>query len=289
MQSTSNDVICLPRWIEENKASFLPPVCNKLLYGDGQLKVMLVGGPNIRNDFHLEVGEELFYQLKGDMILKVIEQGKPKDILIKEGQIFVLPGHLPHSPQRFENTIGLVIERERALSEIDGLIWFQKDGVSPLYQEFFHCQDLGVQLKPVIERFRASEAYSNGVPDKNTQTPPPIKGDASLSTSVPIDLMQWIQSQKHHGLHGLYRCAEFQVNVVDAKQEEHLRPVTVHGEVFYYNLRGHTTMHEYEQDGKHSVLELHDGCAHLVKVGRRHHSIHHENSLCMIVQIQQLY
>lgn len=97
-------------------------------YGEGQLKVMFIGGPNVRKDYHLEEGEEIFYQVKGDMVLKIVEKGVHKDIPIKEGevcvhcpctfgkfmkqfivkQIFVLPCRIPHSPQRFENTVGLV-------------------------------------------------------------------------------------------------------------------------------------------------------------------------------------
>jgi 3-hydroxyanthranilate 3,4-dioxygenase len=87
----------IEQWLEDNKEQFLPPVCNKLLYAD-QLKVMYVGGPNVRADYHIEVGEELFYQLKGDMCLKVMERNTPKDIIIKQGEIFVLPGRVPHSP-----------------------------------------------------------------------------------------------------------------------------------------------------------------------------------------------
>ncbi len=43
-------------WLEEAKTQLEPPVCNKLIYG-GQLKVMAVGGPNSRTDYHIEAGE----------------------------------------------------------------------------------------------------------------------------------------------------------------------------------------------------------------------------------------
>ena len=46
--------------------------------------------------------------IKGDMVLKVIEQGRHRDIPIKQGEVFVLPSRIPHSPQRSENTIGFV-------------------------------------------------------------------------------------------------------------------------------------------------------------------------------------
>lgn len=47
----------IPQWLEENERFLEPPVMNKLMYGAGQLKVMYVGGPNIRSDYHLEEGE----------------------------------------------------------------------------------------------------------------------------------------------------------------------------------------------------------------------------------------
>ncbi|RCN37883.1 putative 3-hydroxyanthranilate 3,4-dioxygenase [Ancylostoma caninum] len=106
------------RWIAENKEDFVPPVCNKCMFSE-QLKVFFVGGPNSRKDYHLEEGEEFFYQKNGDMVLKVIERGHPRDITIKEGEIFLLPSRVEHSPQRFANTIGFVVERTRENTEFD--------------------------------------------------------------------------------------------------------------------------------------------------------------------------
>ncbi|XP_077912755.1 3-hydroxyanthranilate 3,4-dioxygenase isoform X2 [Halichoerus grypus] len=113
-------------WLEENRASFLPPVCNKLLH-QKQLKVMFVGGPNVRKDYHIEEGEEVFYQLEGDMVLQVLERGKHRAVTIRQGEIFLLPAGVPHSPQRFANTMGLVIERRRLKTELDGLRFFSSE------------------------------------------------------------------------------------------------------------------------------------------------------------------
>jgi len=70
-----------------------------MLYGDGQLQAFIVGGPNIRKDYHIEEGEEFFYQIKGDMRLDIMEKGQPKQVPIKEGEVFILPARIPHSPQ----------------------------------------------------------------------------------------------------------------------------------------------------------------------------------------------
>merc|ERR1712106_1122308 len=98
-------------WVSENEKFFLPPVCNKMMHND-QLKVFYVGGPNQRKDFHLEEGEELFYMRKGNMSLPILTNGDFRTINIKEGDVFLLPGRIPHSPQREKDTVGLVIERK---------------------------------------------------------------------------------------------------------------------------------------------------------------------------------
>ena len=140
--------------IESIRHLLRPPVGNKLLFPDSKIKVMIVGGPNRREDFHVNNGEELFYQIQGDMLLRVVLQGLCHDITIKQGQMFLLPANVPHSPQRYENTIGLVLERSRLPHELDTLRWYiPSDFSRVLYQESFHCVDLGSQLKPIIERF----------------------------------------------------------------------------------------------------------------------------------------
>ncbi|KAL9651182.1 hypothetical protein ABK040_008254 [Willaertia magna] len=154
MLSNAESKINIIEWLSQNQQFLQPPVSNKMLFNKGDLKVMIVGGPNQRKDYHYNETEEFFYQMKGDMILKVIENGEFKDIKIKEGEMFVLPGKVSHSPQRFENTIGLVIEINRNENQLDKLQWYCDDCKSLVYEEIFHCTDLGTQLVPVIERYR---------------------------------------------------------------------------------------------------------------------------------------
>ena len=145
-------VINVQKWIDENQHCFAPPVCNKLMHNE-QLVIMFVGGPNQREDYHIEEGEELFYQIKGQMCVKIVENGKHRDIVINEGEFFLLPARIPHSPQRTADSIGLVIERKRINTEIDGVRWFVPNSVSPLYEKWFHCKDLGIELIPLIKNF----------------------------------------------------------------------------------------------------------------------------------------
>jgi 3-hydroxyanthranilate 3,4-dioxygenase len=145
------------QWIEDNRDKFKPPVMNEVVYKDTEFIIMVVGGPNTRTDYHFDPAEEFFYQLEGDMVLRCRVDGKPEDVRIKEGEIFLLPANVWHSPQRFENTVGLVVERRRNEDELDGLGWFCGECHNPLYKETFHLEDITKDLPPVFDRFYASE------------------------------------------------------------------------------------------------------------------------------------
>lgn len=140
-------------WIDNNRHLLKPPVGNKVIWQDGEFICMVVGGPNQRTDYHYDEGPEFFYQIEGGMLLKVMENGEPRDIRIEEGEIFLLPARVPHSPQRFENTVGLVIERQRLPHEKDGLLWFCEDCNALLYEEYFALENIETQFGPVFDRF----------------------------------------------------------------------------------------------------------------------------------------
>jgi 3-hydroxyanthranilate 3,4-dioxygenase len=149
----------LMKWVNENRHLFQPPIGNKQVYFENEdYIVMVVGGPNGRKDYHYEDGEELFYQLEGDIVLKIInEDGTPEDISIKEGEMFLLPPRIPHSPQRPANTIGLVIERYRNEGEMDKLMWFCENCNDKLHEDSFPMSDIVNQLPLVMNAFFASE------------------------------------------------------------------------------------------------------------------------------------
>src|SRR5579885_2756026 len=137
------------KWIEDNRELLKPPVGNKVIWEDREFIVMVVGGPNSRTDYHVNQGEEFFYQVEGDMILKVMDNGKPVDIPIREGDVFLLPGGMPHSPQRPAGTVGLVIERKRLPEEQDGFVWFCQSCGNKLYEEYFQLTNIGTQIAPI--------------------------------------------------------------------------------------------------------------------------------------------
>lgn len=141
------------RWIDENRHLLKPPVGNKLVWKDREFIIMVVGGPNSRTDFHVNEGEEFFYQLEGDIVLKVFHENELKEVEIKEGDIFLLPGGVPHSPRRPANTVGLVVERRRLPGEKDGFIWFCEQCDNKLYEEFFELTNIEKQFPPIFDRF----------------------------------------------------------------------------------------------------------------------------------------
>ncbi len=148
------------QWIEQNRYLLKPPVGNQQIFRDNQdFIVMVVGGPNARKDYHYNEGEEFFYQIEGDITLKIIEDGKPVDIPIKQGDIYLLPPRIPHSPQRPAGTIGLVIERYRRQGELDGFLWFCESCGNKLYEEYFQMTDIVRQLPVVMQNFYESEYH----------------------------------------------------------------------------------------------------------------------------------
>jgi 3-hydroxyanthranilate 3,4-dioxygenase len=146
----------LARWIDEHRSLLKPPVGNKRIFPHGEFIVMAVGGPNARKDYHVDPAEEVFYQLEGDMLLKTVQQGRVVDVPIRAGEMLLLPPRVPHSPQRFAGTVGLVIERERRAGERDGLQWYCENCAALLYEETFQLTDIETQFPPVFERFFGS-------------------------------------------------------------------------------------------------------------------------------------
>ncbi len=144
----------LMKWIDEHRHLLKPPVGNQQVYKQvGDFIVMVVGGPNSRKDFHYNETEELFYQLEGDVSVRIQEDGKIVEIPIKAGEMFLLPGKTPHSPQRGPDTVGLVIEKVRKSDEKDAFMWFCEQCDHKLYEEWLPVNDIVAQLPPVMERF----------------------------------------------------------------------------------------------------------------------------------------
>jgi 3-hydroxyanthranilate 3,4-dioxygenase len=147
--------INLHAWVAEHRHLLKPPVGNRPIW-DGDFLVMVVGGPNERNDYHVNPGGELFYQVEGDIVLKVIEDGKPRDVPIRQGELFLLPAGVPHSPQRPAGTVGLVVEVPKFAKGTHHLRWYCRQCGHVLHDAAFEPKDLGRQIKAMIEEFKGS-------------------------------------------------------------------------------------------------------------------------------------
>lgn len=223
--------INLSSWVAEAKPTLKPPVGNRMMYDGAQFQVMIIGGPNQRDDFHVEKGEELFVQLEGDMNLDVMQEGKRVSIPIKEMDLFVLPLMVPHSPQRFENTIGLVIERVRAPEEMDTLRWYEKGTNKVDYEETFHCDDLGTQIKECILRYFAMKdagkiegefSVADAEPKVHTPDPAPL---SELLEKAPA------------GQISFYLKSEFTVSIAKGSVQAPLSDANG-GDYFLWQLKG---------------------------------------------------
>jgi 3-hydroxyanthranilate 3,4-dioxygenase len=149
----------LQQWIDQHREFLSPPVCNRRVFQHSEFIIMVVGGPNVRSDYHEDPGEEFFYQLEGGIALATMQDGKRVDIPIGEGEIFLLPPNLPHSPRRPANTVGLVIERTRRAGERDGFQWYCENCGHKLYEEFVEVTNIETQLPPVFDRFFGTLAH----------------------------------------------------------------------------------------------------------------------------------
>lgn len=148
----------LKKWIDENRDILKPPVGNKNLYKDaGDYIVMIVGGPNARKDYHYNETEELFYQLEGDILVKIQVDGESVDMPIKEGEMFLLPAKIPHSPIRPEGSVGLVIELKRKEEMNDGLLWFCSECNNKLHETYFHLNNIEQDFLPRFREFYGSD------------------------------------------------------------------------------------------------------------------------------------
>lgn len=145
------------QWIEDNRHLLKPPVGNKAIYNEDYI-VMIVGGPNSRKDYHLNKTPEFFYQVEGDIILKVIENGEPKDVHIREGEVFYLPPNIPHSPQRGADTVGLVIEQKRDEDMEDGLAWFCESCHNKLHEEPFTLKNIEKDMPVIFDKYYSNDA-----------------------------------------------------------------------------------------------------------------------------------
>jgi len=161
----SNDLavskLNLAKWIRQNKSNLTPPVSNKQLFTEAKDFILFVsGGPNTRNDFHVNPTEELFYQIKGDIAVRLrpLDGSKPVDVVIKEGELFLLPRWVPHRPQRPKGTLGWIAEFPRGVDaqgnpQKDGLQWYCPQCDTLVHDERWVLKKIDEDLKIIMNGF----------------------------------------------------------------------------------------------------------------------------------------
>mmetsp|Transcript_4527 Transcript_4527/g.10571 ORF Transcript_4527/g.10571 Transcript_4527/m.10571 type:complete len:325 (+) Transcript_4527:56-1030(+) len=259
-------------WYEQNKVQFSPPVCNKLMHR-GQLSIMFVGGPNTRKDFHLEEGSEFFFQLRGNIQLPTVQKGKRKLVKINQGQVFCLPSRIPHSPQRPEaGSFGLVVERRREDKEMDGLIYYEDFNTCEKvrWEKFFRCNDLGKDLPPVIEAYKAFEASPAAKqPQSWKEEDRPVCQDKSTEIPEPFSFQDFLTANADKlaagesvSLFGFdHPDQEFEVSVIGGRSEQTGQKSEY--ETWLYQVRG--AAHIAVNAG---TLALNEGCCCIVQAGQ---------------------
>jgi 3-hydroxyanthranilate 3,4-dioxygenase len=162
------------KWIDDNRHLLKPPVSNKVVYEDAEFMIMVVGGPNSRKDYHYNEGEEFYYQLEGNINVGIQEDGKAVNVPIQEGEIFLLPPKVPHSPMRGANTVGLVIERKRREGEKDGLLWFCEKCNNKLFEKYFVLSNIMTQFQETFAEFYGSKEHRTCKKCGHVMEPPPV-------------------------------------------------------------------------------------------------------------------
>lgn len=148
----------LMKIIEDNKDLLKPPVNNKVLWEDSEFIAMLIGGPNKRRDFHVDPSDEFFYQVKGNCYVECInDQGEREVVTVGEGDIFMLPAHVPHSPHRTADSYGIVLERKRGEGELEDFVWYCDNCDHEMHRVTVQLTNIETQVKGAIEQFNSNE------------------------------------------------------------------------------------------------------------------------------------
>lgn len=158
---TTFPTINLLQWIDEHPEAFTPPVMNKQFFHESSDAIIFVSkGPNTRNDYHVNATEELFYQLKGDIAVRVrpLDGSEPHNVIVREGELFLLPRWVPHRPQRPTDTLGLIVEFPRGFDENgephkDGLRWYCPKCDTLVHEAQFLLKHIDRDLHKVMDAF----------------------------------------------------------------------------------------------------------------------------------------
>ena len=122
----------LQQWIDENRGNWGQ---RRVIWEDSDFIAFVTRGPNRRKDFHINPGDEIFYQLEGELNLNYLGKERKAELaLLKAGDLFLLPANVPHSPRRADGSWTLVVERTRQSKEQDRFIWICEECGNTLHE-----------------------------------------------------------------------------------------------------------------------------------------------------------
>ncbi len=175
-------------WIKRHEHLLKPPVGNQQVWQDADFIVTVVGGPNERTDFHDDPLEEFFYQMKGNASLLTVSDGRYERVPLREGDIFLLPAHVRHSPQRPESgSLCLVIERARPAGLIDAFEWYCSRCAGLVKR-------IEVQLQSIVNDLPKVYADFYALPEQERRCP------ACGHVHVGKDFRTWLRELDESGL-----------------------------------------------------------------------------------------
>ena len=161
-----------PRWLEDHAHKLKPPVGNQQIWANADFICTVVGGPNQRTDFHDDPYEEYFHQFRGNAHVLVLDRGRFERIDLKEGDIFLLPAHVRHSPQRpEEGSLCTVIERARPAGVMDAFEWYCAKCATRVQRSEIQLQSIVEDLPRVFNAFYGSDDAARTCPGCGTVHP----------------------------------------------------------------------------------------------------------------------
>jgi 3-hydroxyanthranilate 3,4-dioxygenase len=147
----------LRQWVDENRGDWGQ---RRVIWQNSDFIAFVTRGPNRRKDFHINPGDEIFYQLEGELDLHYLKEGKHEVAVLKAGDILLLPGKVPHSPRRSEGSWTFVVERKRQPSELDRFVWACENCGNQLYETTVRFDDPSDAVATVTQAMQADPALS---------------------------------------------------------------------------------------------------------------------------------
>jgi 3-hydroxyanthranilate 3,4-dioxygenase len=145
-------------WISENPHELKPPIGANTVFREDDFMVTVVGGPNARTDYHVNPTEEFFFQLEGTVTIRIQHEGKPHDVLLPAGHIYLLAANIPHAPIRGPNTVGLIVERIRKNGMKDTHRWYCESCNNILFEKTVQIDVIERDMPPVFEAYYGNPA-----------------------------------------------------------------------------------------------------------------------------------